>query len=715
MDARLSRSVPFLVAVPLLLAGAAMTAPPGALRLLTALGLLLGLGAAATRISRWLLPGLSTPSRVSASLVFAAAMIVVPATVLGHWGLLDPRLFLAIEALLVASTLALRIPERSPAPTGTLAAVSEGVPKWLRRTETAVLVTATAAAALSFLSYAAQTELYTPPNKLDDPSYHLSAVAVWHRYNDLRMIKFDAGDQSTAFYPIGGELIDWALLAPLRDSDFLLRWSQVPFALGSLAAMAAIALHLGLSRRSTLLAALLYLTVGRAFPGLMFSAGNDHIAAFYVLAAVDAALVFAASRMWRGAVYAGLALGLLIGTKYIGLMYAIPLLVLLAVAASRRPFRIVPIASLCGSAVLAGAYTYLRNAWSVGNPVFPVPIPSLGLPGWAEVTLAMRRHLPDFQVDVRYFLLVRTDYFGHPFRVTMLPAAVLAPVVSLLRSAEAWRKLIRTLVLSLPVIFFLQFLYWMHDHRDVRYFLAGIALAAVAFGWLLEIADERWPLLALMVRGTLACLITYKFIHTDETSAQRELTTAALLLGLAIVGLAAWTSLRQRISQHRLAFTVLACGVAVLAASGLAETLAKYQESKYRDDRLVEYLEEHGGADGAGIAYIGGNRPYPLFGSRLQNRVEIVPSTSRLEDRFYRWGDAADFPFAPKSYRLWLKNLRRLGIDYVVVALDDQPDPERRWMQRHPRDFEHVFDAASTEVWRLRGVKTAQAAMFPRP
>ncbi len=702
MDVRLPRSVPILVAVPLLLAGAATAASPSVLRLLTALGLLLGLGAAASRISRWLLPGLSVPSRIASSLVFAAAMIVVPATILGHWGFLEPRLFLAIEALLIAAALALRVPERSSAPTGTIAAVAEGVPKWLRRTEAAILVTAAAAAALSFLSYAAQTELYAPPGKLDDPSYHLSAVAVWNRHHDLRMIKFDAGDQSTAFYPIGGELIDWALLAPLRDSDFLVRWSQVPFALGSLAAMAAIALHLGLSGHSTLLAALLYLTVGRAFPGLMFSAGNDHVTAFYVLAAVDAALVFAASRAMGGAVYAGLGLGLLVGTKYIGLMCALPLLVLLAVAALRRPFRIVPIAGLCGSAALAGAYTYLRNTWSVGNPVFPVPIPSLGLPGWAEVTLAVRRHLPDFQIDVRHFLLVRTDYFGHLFRLTMLPAAVLAPVVSLLRPGEAWRKIIRTLVLSLPVVFFLQFLFWMHDHRDIRYFLAGIALTAVAFGWLLEVLAERWPLIAPLVRGALACLISYKFIHTDETSMMREVTTGAVLLGAGLAGFALWPGLRRRISEQRLAFTVLACGAAVLAAVGLAGTLAKYQERKYHDNPLIGYLEENGGQDGVRIAYVGGNRPYPLFGSRLQNHVEIVPLTGRLENRFYRWGDTADFPFNSENYRLWKKNLHELGIDYVAVALGDQQDPERSWMRRHPRDFAPVLEIASTEVWRVR-------------
>ena len=715
MDARLSRSVPLLLAVPLLFAGAAVADPPAVLRLLTAAGLILGLGAAALRISRRLLPDLSAPSRAASSLVFAAAMIVVPATVLGHCGLLQPRLFLATEALLIASTLALRIPERSPAPTGAVAAVSEGVPKWLGRTEAAVLMTASAAAVLSFLAYAVQTELYAPPIKLDDPSYHLSAVAVWHRHHDLRMIKFDAGDQSTAFYPIGGELIDWALLAPLRDSDFLVRWSQLPFALGSLAAMAAIALHLGLSRRSTLLAALLYLTVGRAFPGLMFSAGNDHITAFYVLATVDAAFVFAASRAAGGAVYAGLALGLLIGTKYIGLLYALPLLALLLIAGLRRPIRIAPVASLCLSAAIAGGYTYLRNAWSVGNPVFPVPVTFLGLPGWAEVTLAVRRRLPDFQINVAQFLLVRTNYFGHLFRVTMLPAAVLAPMVSVLRPAEAWRKIVRTLVLSLPVIFFLQFLYGMHDHRDIRYFLAGIALAAVAFGWLLESVAEKLPLATPAVRGALACLIAYKFVHTDETSALQEAATAAILLGLASVGLAAWTRLRQGTSEHRLAFTVLACGIAVLAAAGLAGTLGRYQERKYRDDFLVEYLEEHAGEDGAGIAYVGGNRPYRLFGSRLQNRVEIVPLTGSVDHRFYHWGGSADFLFIPDRYQLWKKNLRQLEIGYVAVVLGDQQDPERHWMRRHPRDFELVFAVASMEVWRVRAGSALRSPHLPDP
>jgi len=701
VDIRSSSRFPILLAAPLLLLGAVAAAPPEALRLLTALGLVMGLGAAALRISRRLLPGLSAASRITSSLVFAAAMIVVPATVLGHCGLLEPRLFLAIEALLIASTLALRVPESSPEPTGTIAAVSEGAPKWLCRTEAAVLVTATAAAALSFLSHAAQTELYVPPNKLDDPSYHLSAVAVWHRYHDLRMIKFDAGDHSTSFYPIGGELIDWALLAPLRDSDFLTRWSQLPFALGSLTALAAIAFHLGLSRCSALLSVLLYLTVGRAFPSLVFSAGNDHVTAFYSLAAVDAALVFSRLRTRGGAVYVGLAFGLLIGTKYIGLLYALPLLILLAAIAVRRntpvSVHIGQLSIFLGSALAVGGYTYLRNAWSLGNPIFPAPL--FSLPSWLEATLRVRRLLPEFQIDLRRCLLVGTDYFGHLFRFTMLPASILAPMVSPLRHGQ---RIVRTLVLSLPVVFFLQFLYLMHDHRDIRYFLAAIGLAAIAFCWLLEMMAQRWPLLTPVGRGGLACLVAYKFIHAEEATALREVTTGLVLLGLAAAGIARWASLRQWLLEHRLAVIALSYGAAVIGIACLGGSVEKYQARKYRNDLLVEYLDEQGRKTGAGIAYVGSNRPYPLFGSRLQHRVEIIPLNGSLEDRFYNWGGSAGFAFEPGSYRLWRRNLQRLEIRYVAVVLGDQQDPERRWMERHPQDFELVFVFASTEIWRLR-------------
>ena len=68
-------------------------------------------------------------------------------------------------------------------------------------------------------------------------SYHLSEVATWIRYGDLRMLRFSMGDPSTPFYPVLGEMASWVLIAPFRDSDVAARWSQLPFALFSFLAV----------------------------------------------------------------------------------------------------------------------------------------------------------------------------------------------------------------------------------------------------------------------------------------------------------------------------------------------------------------------------------------------------------------------------------------------------------------------------------------------
>ena len=97
------------------------------------------------------------------------------------------------------------------------------------RVETALL-----AAALLAVAFAGLHDIhvlrYQPAGAhgFDDISYHLSEVATWIRYGDLRMIRFSMGDPSTPFYPVLGELSSWVLIAPFGDSDVAARWSSSP-------------------------------------------------------------------------------------------------------------------------------------------------------------------------------------------------------------------------------------------------------------------------------------------------------------------------------------------------------------------------------------------------------------------------------------------------------------------------------------------------------
>ncbi len=110
-----SVSTPLLVAIamaPLLLADAALAAPPAWLGLAAAAALVVAVLAAGHAVARRLLPpGAPTPSRATATAVAATLLLTLPATLLGHLGLLHPPLFLALEALLTLTlTVALTRP-----------------------------------------------------------------------------------------------------------------------------------------------------------------------------------------------------------------------------------------------------------------------------------------------------------------------------------------------------------------------------------------------------------------------------------------------------------------------------------------------------------------------------------------------------------------------------------------------------------------------------
>ncbi len=112
-------------------------------------------------------------------------------------------------------------------------------------------------------------------------------------------------------------------------------------------------------------------------------------------------------------------------------------------------------------------------------------------------------------------------------------------------------------------------------------------------------------------------------------------------------------------------------------------------------------LERMAGPGGAAVAYVGLNKPYSFFGSRLQNDVRIVPRSGRLEYQYYQWGGTLDFPYEKAGYVRWRRRLEALDVAFVVVHRSSSEDPERGWMEGRPRAFRLEFFDNETEVWRV--------------
>jgi hypothetical protein len=704
-DRALRLVLPILIAA-VLLAEAALPESPRAFQGLVLAAMLTALWGTGSRLARRLAPDFEPASHGVAAFTFAVGIAVVPATWLGHFGWLRPAPFLVWTAAAYLLSRLLPMPS-NPKGEGTSPSPTEA-PLRLRIDLVLLFMAALAIALVGLYDMGRLRWAPAGPHGFDDVSYHLSAVATWIRHGDLRMIRFSMGDPSTPFYPVLGEMASWVLIAPFRDSDVLARWTQVFFAVFSFLAVASIGRRLGLSRRSSALAAIAYAGIYHVFPVLSVSAGNDQSTSFFTLAGVDAALAFARRPRPGTAVATGAALGLLLATKYIGVLFAPVILAMLVLAVwierrRRAPAERAPARTLAGGALLlaaamavTGGYTYLRNAATTGNPIFPAPVEVLGIeifPGWGGIISAERMEEPESQIDVWEFLTRRSKLFGSYFPFTLLPAALLAPFLALWR--RRWRA---ALAFALPAMIFLQFLYLMPDHRDIRYFLPAIALAAVAFAWLLE---QPGPRVALPVRGVLLAWITLQALrHVGQTGAGHALAGLAVL-ATGILLERAWRRWNGQPPPLRPSMRWVVAGISVIMILRLGWMVGIYQQKKFANLPAARALEELAGPRGARVAYAGFNQPYHFFGSRFQNDLQIVPRNRSLDAQYYRWGMPMIDPYVGGPYRRWRGVLQRKGIGFVVIARSPWEDPERRWIARRPDEFAFAYRDSQVEIWRV--------------
>ncbi|MGE5346967.1 MAG: interleukin-like EMT inducer domain-containing protein [Acidithiobacillales bacterium] len=654
------------------------------------------LALAGSRIAALLLPRESWATRAVAAFVVVVFLTTTPLTLLGHFGVLTPLLFLCWPP--VAYLLSRALPE--PAVRRAARPRRDGIPSL----ERLVLSTATGIMAVLVLArlYMAR---FAPPGAFayDDVYYHLSAVATWRLFGDLSMIKFGCGDAASAFYPFAGELWSLALLAPVDPSDFLARWSELPFALLAPVAAAAIAGALGISIDGAIVAGLFYLAVPRVFGGgqMMLTAGNDNLVAFLTAASVLAALLLFRRGSPGTAVFTGLSVGLLCGTKYIGLLYAIPLsgLVGLSLVLSRRaggfPRRLRLLGLLGGVVFLAGGYPYLRNTITMGNPIFPVSVALFGksiFRGWPWVSVASR----DAAFHMWRFLWERVDYFGPLFRIVLLPAAVLAPVGGLLfRGRSRRRRLFETAIFLLPAVFYAEFVLLMGDHRDIRYFVGAVLLVGVGAIWLVSRLPRQTATFFFGVLAATAAAGT-----TVELPYGRMAITFVAGAG---VGMASWLAQKGRepipaVLRVAPRLTGVAVVLAVVAASSM---LSGYRERRGIGEPVARKLAAMTREHPSSIAVVGMNQPYSYFGPALQNLALYVPTHSDLKASYYEWGGTDILPRNHVHEGEWRRNLRSLGIGYIVVERTGDPFPELAWIEADPDEFPLLLRDGPTDLYRV--------------
>jgi len=244
---------------------------------------------------------------------------------------------------------------------------------------TLILLFSFAAVILSLLAFMAFS---VPPYSWDSLTYHLTFPVEWMKKGSIHIVPTPFGDQAPAYSPANGEIFFLWLMLPL-GGDLFARVGGLPFYLLSALTIYCITRKVGAKTEGAFLSTSLFLIT----PSIMRYAGApevDLVALFYFLAAAYFVILYLEDRNPRALALASISIGLYLGSKYVALAFAPPLILVSLYAIffqTRKPRRwqlsLRDVGIFLAGLLACGSFWYLRNLMVTGSPTYPVSL-SLG-------------------------------------------------------------------------------------------------------------------------------------------------------------------------------------------------------------------------------------------------------------------------------------------------------------------------------------------------
>ncbi|MGA2111342.1 MAG: hypothetical protein ABSG98_04240 [Anaerolineales bacterium] len=494
---------------------------------------------------------------------------------------------------------------------------------------------------------------FLPPREWDALTYHLPIMAAFYQMHAIRplhslVVWVDS-------YPFDGELLSlWTVV--FLGLDKLVDLSYLPILLAGLVSLYGLARTLGLSRRGSLVGA----SLAAFAPAVIAQQVTAHLDAFTMaLLALGLYLGVSGSQeksSYRGlstsALSVGLASGLLIGSKYTGLVYA-AVIILVALAwraksnlaalalAGRRLWArfVLTTLAVLGLILLLGAYPYIRNLVEFQNPLAPYR----------------------FQIgDVVLFPGSR------------LPSQIVTDNTS--QSLLAQPLVLRLLRLWLDP--------GLAAHQDTSFGLGaiwlGVGLPACVL-WLVYLTYRRKFLLLFTALAILACVVATPAFWVPRYS-----------LPLLIVGglAAAWI---YDLLGSRLGIG-LGIGVSALAAFAVfvSSDLGGISPPVLRD-----YVASRDDATRSSAPFAGeGRNTFLYLDQKTENNPQVIAYTGLVRFVYPLYGP--DFhnkvlPFPGGPEQSWEASLEKESVNYVLAV---RGKPQYTWIVSDP-SYEEVASDGS--------------------
>lgn len=502
------------------------------------------------------------------------------------------------------------------------------------------------------------------PDDFDCLMYHMPLIDQWLQTGSLAATRITRWSD-----PANGELWGMWFAAPF-SGDFLVGIANVPVVIVWATGLLELGVQLGLSGRLRHAAAIASLAVYTTVHETDDLSNDLMVVAFFVSGAAYAL------RFWRSSAASdlalfGMSLGMLAGTKFLAIGYAVLLGLLFILLSVQRSDLRKGVAAQCiafAISLIVGGYWYLRNFAITGFPFFPQG--SIALherivhPDILRTTLALNGDslVPALAFDAVWRMCGPIHFLVVIAFPTIVLAVLLARVIFPAASVEKRRQMRLALVIALlslaitlitPMLVedqpgTLNHLRW--GYTPIRYSLcflcASVMLAAVLIQALLQSLRSHTVIwIGVVLEACAVVQVIYRFVGRSELTLLVNAIVGAAVL-LLLVAIARWLR-RGRWCK------IGGAAMLSLAASASVSLLSERWHDGYAGhfDRFYEahVFRELNRSEPRAILVLD-ERPYAFFGSRRQNLV--------IQPAVFSGSDSVD----------WI--MRRHGLDLVVTRID---------------------------------------------
>lgn len=588
-------------------------------------------------------------------------------------------------------------------------------------------------------------DVVTPPPAGGDPFiYNLTFPATWLKAGRIEYVALPYGAQAATYYPLNMELFNMWLLVG-AGGDMAANLAQLPTLLLCGLGVAGIARAAGIAKPGSLIGA----ASAMLSPGLIQQATVPRVdvafAAWFVTA-IYFAYRWGSSRSGRHLALFGISIGLLIGTKSLGVVYAVvPGIFFLSKLRGGIARIFYDLAKVAIFAVVFGGFWHLRNWIVTGNPFFPLNVSLFGInvfPGAYDGSAMRAFHTSDTAELARIGAL----FVGFWLQQYLLLGAVVAGFAVLLRDRLSRGKLVCLLATPWAILALFWFVNPHNNLTNGRFIFPAVLM--LGFCVAVAINDAKGIVGKAMAWLAPVAVVATSFIKDCDHLPRllRDVGSAAVASGgellrpasvaiallLGAVAAAALAAIMRR--KSLVAFSSGFVSL-VFLASGMVAALNYHKEHKYDwhvffpEGRAWGQLEQMTKGRSLRIASVGGERAYGLFGADMRHHVMTVNIDNHPDWQFHDYWKQALIDGnvnpeivgeRPQWHReggdpgRWLNNLQEKRIDIVFATVLDPISRsfmehdgvgfpiEVEWADSMSDDFRMLFANSATRVYAVR-------------